>query len=166
MPETAKKEANRTGRQADLYGEGDGDKRLFEGASNPELQRLLDRLGSQGGTTEGSRWWHNLSLLEELYLREQDDTAMLAELRKHEARGASDLEVTITIKAHWPLYAWTIEEIDEADPHAKVPIALKAGVDAYRLQRFMTDPEEFRSELERTGSFNARLREQIAYEAL
>lgn len=164
--EAAKKEANRTGRQADLYREGDGDKHLSDAASNPELQSLLDRLGNQGVTTEDFRWWHNLSLLEKLYLREQDNTAILAEFRKHKSRGASDAEATKTIKAHWPLYAWNIEEIDEADPHAKVPIELKARVNAYRLQRLITDPEEFRSELERIGSFNAHIREQIAREAL
>lgn len=166
MLASAKEEAERMGRQADLYREGDGDRHLADAPSNPELQLLLERLGKHGVTHEDFRWWHNLSLLEKLYLREQDDTAVLADYRKHKAAGASDTDASQAVKVALPLYAWSIDEIDRDDPHAKLPIELKARVNAYRLQRFMTEPAQFQAEIERAGSLNAHIRQQIAREAL
>lgn len=166
MLDAAKQEAKRMGRAADLYREGDGDRILEAATSDPKAQHLLERLKRQGVTDEDFRQWHNLSLLEKLCLREQDNAALSGLVLQQRDRGPSSGAAAERVEAQFPLYTWDIDEIDEADPHARLPIELKSRVNAYQLRRIITDPEKLRAEIEHAGSFNAHVREQVARDAL
>lgn len=164
--DSAKHEAKRMGQEADLYREGDGDSLVERAKSSPEMQRLLERLSRQGVTNEDFRQWHNLSLLEKLCLREQDNAAVAGLFLDRQDQGMSSGDAAETVKAQVPLYTWNIDDIDDANPHAKLPVELKARVNGYQLRRFATDPEGLQEDIERAGSFNAHVREQIARDAL
>lgn len=166
MLDAAKQEAKRMGREADLYREGDGDRFLETATSSPEAQQVLERLKRQGVTNEDFRQWHNLSLLEKLCLREQDNATLSGLVLQQQDQGVSSGTAAEDVQAQFPLYTWNVDEIDEADPHARLPIELKSRVNAYQLRRIIIDPEKLRSEVEHAGSFNAHVREQIARDGL
>ena len=158
----AKQEAKQEGVEDGLYREGDGDRHLADAGANPDIRSLLERLRAHGVRDEDFRQWHNLSLLERLVQRQQDNMFILAAYTKLQDEGRSVEESKREIRMTHALYAWNIDEIEEDDPHARLPVELKPRVNSYLLSQSPADAESIRARLPEAGSFNAFVRQQIA----
>ena len=114
----------------------------------------------EGVRDEDIKWWFNMHDLERRMLLIIDDITRKAMFEKFIESGKNEKEAAIEIRRFQPMYGNPDDNTHTSGVDSPLPFELKNRINKY-VESKISNPEQFKSEILKSSSFNAYIRNQI-----
>ena len=125
------------------------------------IRRNVPRKKAEGVRDEDIRWWWNLNDIERRMMVKVDDMSRMA-LFTHECEiGKTDAEAAAKVRKFHPVYGDPGDTTHTTGDDRPLPYELKERVNLYIEKHVKSHPEKYKTEIEKTSTFNALVRKEI-----
>ncbi|MDD5435320.1 MAG: hypothetical protein PH343_07825 [Nitrospira sp.] len=123
---------------------------------------MLEKRRKEGARDEDIRWWWNRHELDRKMMNTVDNISKLALFKRlmHE-EGLDEYEAAKEVRKWFPDYGDPEDTTHTTGDDRPLPFELKDRINIYIQKRSLTDPDQYKKEIEESPSFNALIRKEI-----
>ena len=139
-----------------------GDVLLERESTHPGTKAMLDKRRKDGVRDEDIRWWMNRHELDRRMMLKFDETSRLAlytRLREEDHYPAE--KAAKEVKKFFPIFGDSDDTSTSTRDDKPLPAELKDRINIYIQKRALSDPQDYKKDVEQSSSFNALVRKEI-----